>query len=515
MDVIIIHFHLNRGGVTRVIENHLRSLALAESDRPVERVTIVYGGRAVAWNPAIADELPFELSMVVVPELEYDDQAVGSKRSLFEALQDVLLNYDRDSTVLHIHNHSLGKNVALLQAIFDWANAGWRLLLHIHDFAEDMRPENYRHMVQEIGSAEGLQRKLYPQAPQVHYVVLNERDRSVLTQAGIVDERLHLLPNAVALLSNSGDSVRRSEGKQLVGDTYGTSIRSKYVLYPVRAIRRKNIAEFLLWSTLVEDSTFALTLAPLNPVELSRYQSCVQVARELQLPVMFEVGAKLTLEQNYATADAIITTSVAEGFGLVYLEASLAGLPLIGRSLPGIVDDFRKAGMSFPGLGDSVKIPNWAVEVDRVVEHHVRLAANLRHAFGMTTQDSGRVRAEVESGFAGDTVDFGRLDFSAQKTVLKRASAEASLRAEIRSLNPVIQAVATGVKQDLQATAIAENRRTIAQTYSLNVIGGKLIAIYDSLLSGNYRSATEDPKIAQSILDSFVQPRFIFPVRVD
>ena len=48
------------------------------------------------------------------------------------------------------------------------------------------------------------------------------------------------------------------------------------------------------------------------------------------------MGAPGGLEffENLAAADAVATTSLAEGFGMVFLEAWLAGRPLVGRDLP-------------------------------------------------------------------------------------------------------------------------------------------------------------------------------------
>ena len=80
----------------------------------------------------------------------------------------------------HVHNHSLGKNLALPGALQALGDAGQRLLLQLHDFAEDGRPLNYRH-----------------------YAVLNGRDLKLLGAAGIPPARLHALANPVSLQADT------------------------------------------------------------------------------------------------------------------------------------------------------------------------------------------------------------------------------------------------------------------------------------------------------------------------
>jgi len=55
MDLAIFHFHLNRGGVTSVIVNHL--LALARTDSSIDRVLVVSGGRRDGWAAGLQSKL--------------------------------------------------------------------------------------------------------------------------------------------------------------------------------------------------------------------------------------------------------------------------------------------------------------------------------------------------------------------------------------------------------------------------------------------------------------------------
>ncbi|MGI9427897.1 MAG: hypothetical protein ACR2NM_04525 [Bythopirellula sp.] len=514
MQLIILHYHLNRGGVTSVVENHLRSLASLCGDARPDRVVVLYGGRAQAWNPELAGELPFACELCEVPELEYDNHRPADG-DLQAALEKVLSQFDRDSTILHIHNHSLGKNAAMAGVACQLADEGWRLLLQIHDFAEDLRPTNYQHLLSSAESVSELQSQLYPQAAQVHYVSLNRRDERVLVQAGIAVQHVHLLPNPVLDFPSPCDAEQLDTARAELANALELPPGQRFVLYPVRPIRRKNIGELLLWSMLVDDTTFALTLKPLNPQEDAAYQRWVQLAADLQLPVKFEIASTtdLPFEAVYAAADAIITTSVTEGFGMVYLEASLTGKQLVGRSLPGISDDFVSSGMQFPGLTETMSIPVELIDLSELKSYYAQQIKSLRNAYHLQDEGPADVAA-IDASFSGETVDFARLTVGQQWGLLKRLKTDATLRESLRHLNPVVGKL-DQFSDDELATTLVNNRRVIAEHYSPAVVGEQLREIYQTLLSSVPGNVTRGPGIARAILERFVHPSRLFPIRLE
>ena len=109
------------------------------------------------------------------------------------------------------------------------------------------------------------------------------------------------------------------------------------LVYPVRGIRRKNIGEAILLTLLAnEPIQVGLTLPPINPNELANYETWKLLSRELRLPVFFELGQidQVSFPDILSAADQILTTSVAEGFGMAFLEGLAIGKPLIGRNIP-------------------------------------------------------------------------------------------------------------------------------------------------------------------------------------
>lgn len=519
MKLVLCHYHLNRGGISRVIENHLRSLAtLDASDRPTS-VIVAYGGRAADWNFEFSEQLPFEVKFAVVPTLEYDAQRSANAGDLMAEMQDLLAaqNCDPASTVLHVHNHSLGKNAAILEMLSRFANDGWRLLLQLHDFAEDLRPQNYVHLLDKVGGIDLLHAVLYPQAKNIHYATLNLRDFKLLTSAGISADRMHNVPNPV--VSHRGEATQKGQGgalrttaRQKLAKVHGISLDETYVLYPVRAIQRKNLGELLLWATVC-DATFAVTLPPLNPREVEHYESWKVFAQDLSLKVLFEAGEELSLEENYAAADAIITTSVAEGFGLVFLEAALMRRPLVGRNLPGITDDFLASGVQLPGLVDSIRVPASWVNKEALQQLFVDQLQQLRVAFRLSPIEERELRIEVNRFFEGETIDFGRLDLESQKKVLCDVSVNSELRKTIQDLNPVMQSV--GPLSEEVDTSIETSCRIIEERYSLETIGRQLNLIYGVLLDGSCSPVESRPDIARELQQSFLHPKQLFPLRLE
>ena len=184
MKVALVHYHLQPGGVTRVIENTVEAWKI-NGNGPEDYVIL-------SSRPYPGNKLQ---NVRVVEGLDYKDLSDATdplilKERMEEAARSVL---GQLPDVWHIHNHSLGKNAGLSGAVAELAKSGARLLLQPHDFAEDGRPQNFRN----LGKTRAL---LYPTAVQVHYAALNRRDQSFL-QSTLTDfnSPVHLLANAIQI----------------------------------------------------------------------------------------------------------------------------------------------------------------------------------------------------------------------------------------------------------------------------------------------------------------------------
>lgn len=482
MRIAILHYHLQTGGVTRVIEH--TATALIEAGHQV----LVLAGEAPD------SPLPEGTRFICIPELAYEERRpTCDGKTLVEMLFAATIKaFDELPDIWHIHNHSLGKNLAMAEAVLLLAEAEQRLLLQIHDFAEDGRPVLYRRMCKLLANDDPkrLGSLLYPLAPQIHYAVLNERDRWFLSATDIPMGQLHLLPNAVAM-------PKAVAPKSPIGN-------KRLWLYPTRAIRRKNLGELLLWAALAgDDDVFATTQAPKNPAEQERYQSWVALAGELGLKVEFELGTRVkSFSGLLASAHAMVTTSVGEGFGLAFLEPWLFERPLAGRNLPEITRDFRSLGLDLDNLYPRLDVPlAWIDET--ALRHQINGA--LHDHMGAYGRESLPHHTDLffNAAVVNGRIDFGRLDEVAQAAIIRRL---ARTPRDQLSLNPQY------LRADMEPARIHSNRRVAERDYSIEGYARRLLQIYERMSASKLTSHVDHAN-GTKLLDRFLDPQRLFLLR--
>ncbi|MEN0111228.1 MAG: HAD family hydrolase, partial [Planctomycetota bacterium] len=287
----------------------------------------------------------------------------------------------------------------------------------------------------------------------------------------------------------------------------GLSHDAHLFVYPVRGIRRKNVGEMLLLAALAPENThFAVTLAPKNPIERGSFDRWRRLAEDLELPCRFDTGGPRSsggydcvFTDMVAAADALVTTSIAEGFGMVFMEAWLAGRPLIGRDLPEITREFRDAGLSFDGLVESVRVPRGVLLSPEWVEAERDEAANeARIAFGR----------DPEHTSPGDweTCDFAELPVGAQAEVIEVACER---RDELLAANPRLAAVLA----EPPTGEVAANAAAVRSAYSTDAIGERLIATLRSAWQAAPGSSAAFDGAA--ILDHYLASERLLPVRLE
>jgi hypothetical protein len=491
MKLVFVHYHLNRGGVTRVLEGHLRGLqracdlgllpAAPHSRLPV---LILYGGRAEGWPWDIGDSLPsLAVTYKALPCLDYEQEGVYTPEVVISAVEEALreAGFLPAETILHVHNHSIGKNVVLPEVIFRLAGRGWRILLQIHDFVEDFRPDNFRYlaagMVRWGSDPVAWQGKLYPQAVHVHYAVLTSAAASVLAKSGVPTERIHFLPNPIGAVARLP---ARPEARKKVEDLLGLDAGSRYWLYPVRAIRRKNVGEAVLLAVLGGPKMHVgISLPATSAGELPAYHFWKSLARDLSHNVWFDLA--LYSQANFAThlaaADRILTTSVAEGFGLSFLEAWVHDQELVGRDLPEVVEDFRRLGVRLQRLYREVKVPASALEVASLREYLRDCYREVVNAYGVNACKSWW--EQLDEKVSGETIDFGDLEERDQARILEKVLADKSFRGRMLQENSWLE---DWLENPPDPDLIAANKRCVLESLGFEAIGRRLADIYEALM---------------------------------
>ncbi|MCF8081290.1 MAG: hypothetical protein K9K88_18595 [Desulfobacterales bacterium] len=456
MRIAYLHYHLKTGGVTTVIRQQVEAVK-KDCD------TLVLSGSL--------PESDFPAQVISVDGLGYDSELYRPHRpqTVAEAVLKALhRHWPEGFDLIHVHNPTLAKNRNLLKILHHLQKAGVRLLCQVHDFAEDGRPQAYF-------------KEPYP--ADCHWAVINSRDFRLLREAGLKPEGLHWIPNTVRPLPAGKDS----------------GVEGKRVLYPVRAIRRKNIGEAILLSLFfASPAKLSITRPPNSAADMDSYRGWKDFVRQHGLSVEFEAGLSGNFEKLVAESRFLLTTSITEGFGFSFLEPWTAGKLLWGRKLADICRDFEKDGVRLDHLYARLAVPvSWIEE--NGFQH--RWAECFRQACNQFQRPSsaGEVRRAWESISADGTVDFGLLDESAQKEVILSVLQAPDLRHALIETNPFLEHPGRIGDKD---ACIANNRRIVLSRYALPVYRKRLLEAYRQVTVQKVRHEVDKT----ALLAFFLQP---------
>ncbi len=427
MRIAVLHHHLKPGGVSRIIKSQLEALS-SLPDSP--EITLVTG---TASN---SPDFP-GTRIQTAPELDYLDFSnldAAFLKGTLRKIESFLRGIARDCDILHVHNLNLGKNPLLTYAVGKLAHEGLNVLNHAHDFAED-RPENMDFIEAVISGVLGAKPEtvLYPPLENMHYAVLNSHDRKRLLDRGIPETRVRLLPNPVHIPDIG--NIDQAESREKLCEALNLKPEKKIFTYPVRVIRRKNIGEYILLCALFADrAEWIVTLPPQNPVEKKEYSQWKDFCHEKKIPMVFGAGLELPFRDIMSGTDACVSTSLREGFGMVFLEPWLFQKSVLGRDIPSVTDDFKAAGIRFPMLYPKL-------ETER------------------------------------NNADFAGLDTPAKMDFITDLAADGAKRDMFLDENPHLEKFfSTAINEHVEA-----NREIIMENYSIKKYGRKLYEIYKTL----------------------------------
>ena len=514
MHLAIIHYHLFPGGVTQVIANHLRSLEMFLGKDCDHRIAVLHGGLPEDFqNLGWEGSTNIEVSAHVIPGLGYDnwpETPLDSEALAKNIIQELTrLNFPLSDSVIHVHNHSLGKNVSLPGALRTISDFGYSLLLQVHDFAEDFRYEQYQRLKIALdGQSHQFHQTLYPQGGNIHYAVLNGRDRQVFSDCGVSEKRLHTLPNPIVDL---GTLPSRDDVRGRMNQERGIPDKQPLITYPVRCIRRKNIGELLLWAALFKhQASFGATLAPHSNVEKPSYERWKSLATELQLPCHFELAETFSFKENIAAADALITTSVAEGFGMVFLESHLMGRLLLGRKLSEITSDFENNGIDLSALYPTLAIPVDFLGRDRICKTVLAAYSEIIENFDAGDYWRGEATDALNRILATATVDFSLLTPQLQEEIIRMIVENTRFAQTILDNNPLLKkSIPLAGSQKI----LDHNANAVRNNYAPLSTGEKMKSIYDQIIYSSHRERADELVHAEKVLNAFLCLERFCPLR--
>lgn len=443
MRIVIIHFHLKTGGVTSVVKQQAICLSNAG-----HQVLLLSGETPSQKMPA---------PVAVVAGLAYDNERVAAfspmeiSAAIVKAIHDQF-GYKKPD-LIHIHNPTLAKNCHLQMILNQLQQLGYTLLCQVHDFAEDGRPDVY---------FDG------PYLGNCHYAVVNQRDRSLLCRAGLHADGVHHLPNAVIPPGIPIEDIKPQQtGSQ------------GPILYPVRAIRRKNIGEAILLKLFSPDDVpLMITQPPNSQRDKPSYAAWQNLCAQHRLPVVFEAGLKHRFQRLMADCRYVITTSITEGFGFTFLESWTAGKALWGRLLSDICQDFSSQGVNLNHLYNHLMVPLELLDAQQLKKMWCGYLRKSATHYDFPLSDDA-IDSRWQTVTQNSVIDFSLLEESFQQVVLNTIIRDPQAQKALETLNPFLNQPGPPVDS---SRLIADNRAAVRRHFSLEAYEQRLLTIYQVVL---------------------------------
>ncbi len=439
-----MHSHFRPGGVRRIIELAVPYLILAL--RPRIASVVLVGGEAPddGWLAG------FRARLSGVPVNCAIEQAVGYVSEQSARMSDIataqreflgrlLGDANPDDCIVWAHNLGLCRNLPLARELVRiCACRKLPLVLHHHDWWFDNRWQRWPEMRQAgVRSLAAVAADVLPSSPTVRHALINRADCRILSrhfgpQAGWLPD----LAERPALPSEKTvrDARRWLEGQ--IGE------RAPVWLVSSRLVRRKNLAEALLLTRWLRPEAWLVTTGGVSSADESAYAAALEAAAgrygwRLRLGLLAGSEAmKPPIPALYAASEAILLTSLQEGFGLPNLEAAAAVRPLIVRTLPNIAPDLALFGFRFPQAYAEILVAPTLFDRDAEIRRQERLWGDWRRRLPRSCRPLAGMPQLLASRDAAGPVPFSRLTLAAQLEVL--AQPVESSWAACAPLNPFL-----------------------------------------------------------------------------
>lgn len=237
---------------------------------------------------------------------------------------------------------------------------------------------------------------------------------------------------------------------------------------------------------------YGITLPAESPKERSYYERWKAFAHDQKLPVTFDMGLQHSFDDLLQRATGLITTSIAEGFGLAFLEPWLINRPLFGRNLSEITSEFTEAGVDLNTLYEEVTVPQEWIDIDELRANIGDHLTRSREAYGKSTTTED-IDCAYNAAVKNHRVEFAHLNESMQASVIKRIKAHPEAASEI---NPAT------LQLPISERVLQSNSEAVSANFGIDKYGEALNSIYRKVM-GNPVSYKID---ASRILESFITP---------
>ncbi len=502
--VTIFHYHLKPGGVTQVI---IQSVVAILSNIPeVTQVTLVCGSSENSEKviATIRESLGREpsgktVTCQVIPELGYLQPEQIRSVDAGSVEEDLLRRYG--GTLWWVHNYHLGKNPLFTRILLKTAETrpDQAILFHIHDFPECARFGNLSFLLDHVDLP------LYPVFPNVRYGVINSRDRDVLIQAGLPEKTVFLLHDPVESLPDtaiSQDAAKQALSAFAAGTGRLFHEKGVNLLYPVRTIRRKNVLEAALLTRLLPfRANLIVTLPGVSRKEKPYSDVVEECCRTGAVPGLWGTGADPLspgFETVRAAADIVISSSVQEGFGYLFLNALQWRRPLLGRRLD-ILEGIGSVFKGYPHMFYSALAVPLEEKMSRLLRkmYENRIAVLKRYFHG---NEEELLKHQIRELLKQEEIDFSYLSPGLQQKLLLKAE-DTRYRCELRRNNQEILDTA----RNLLERTPPDVTPAIEEQYGLQSFARRMKAVFSSFhMPGSQVQWKTDRSIQETVLQHFI-----------
>jgi len=538
-----MHYHLRPSGVRAVIENTVDTLTQKLNAKKISVFIFsdyenIFSIEDLKIKTKFWNNKKVDIHKVDIPELNYDTKPSKNKTEFYKASyklkQKIMKNIPLDECtqenpfIFHIHGLPLGKNPLLCAAISLLAEECYVqkypiwILNQIHDFAENNRPEMIKRLQYCTGKKdkEFASELMYPCTPNVFYATINSRDIENLRTIGINPQRIFFLPNSVDIKFLTEKSIisTKKYRRQLITKLKNYALKNdftfdekrKIILSPLKLMRRKNNFESLLlllaFNNLEDDHQLLITLEARSGKDVDFASKFKEFVKVNKLPVVVSLGTEIlsmsekrkfdgssvvefNLVDIFSISQAIITTSIIEGFGFSFIEGWLAGKVIVGRKIPYVCSDFEDNGLNIKHMYKKLWIPiDWIENgKKRLISIYEMTVNNLRKKQGLKLVPRKEVinyivKFKCKKFDERQYIDFKELNAKMQLEVIQKVLKNKKILLDILlKINPSIAKMYDLIKNK-PLKMINHNKKVVKKYYSLEAKAKRLKKL---ILAGN------------------------------
>jgi hypothetical protein len=345
-----------------------------------------------------------------------------TRRRIRTALNKLLTDATSDNCLVWAHNLGIGRNLLLTrELVLACSGRGVSLLAHHHDWWFDNRWLRWSEM-RRCGARTLTEtaKTIFPAVANLYHLTINRSDARVLQRH--FPGRVAWLPNLTERPARTA-LVRQRGVRAWLQRKLNDGDAPVWIL-PCRLLRRKNVAEALLLARWLRPEAWLVTTGGVSSADEMSYLNKLSHAAHLhhwrlRLGILQgDETRKPSVPELLAASEAVLLTSIQEGFGLPYLEAAASERPLIARKISNIAPDLEQFGFRFPQYYDELLIEpslfDWPAESKRQSKLFRTWKSHLPRACQSWTGEP----ALFTAGGHPAPAPFSRLTLSAQLEVL-------------------------------------------------------------------------------------------------